>query len=134
MTMTSSPGSVPARTSALIVTGFLATIGSFGLSFAVMTDCTNNYNCTSTGCAPCSTANAVLTTSWVLQGLLLAVAVALWLPPVVRRLRRPMLVTLAWLLALVSVLAFAAAYWGADRTYCRPGQDPGDRENYCDVR
>ncbi len=45
----------------LAVVGFLATIGSFGVGFGVMTSCTNTYSCTSTGCAPCGTTNAWLT-------------------------------------------------------------------------
>ena len=43
---------------ALAVVLFLATVGSFGIGFGVMTNCTNTYSCTSTGCEPCATTSA----------------------------------------------------------------------------
>ena len=61
----------------LAVVGFLATIGSFGVGFGVMTSCTNTYSCTSTGCAPCATTETWLVSGWIGQGLLLAGGVVL---------------------------------------------------------
>ena len=61
----------------LAVVLFLATIGSSGVGFGVMTNCTNSYSCTSTGCEPCATTSAWLTAGWIGQGVLLLVAVAL---------------------------------------------------------
>jgi hypothetical protein len=62
---------------ALAVVLFLATVGSPGVGFGVMTNCTNTYSCTSTGCEPCATTSAWLTAGWIGQGVLLLVAVAL---------------------------------------------------------
>jgi len=31
------------------------TIGWFAVGFAVLTDCTNNHDCSTTNCAPCRT-------------------------------------------------------------------------------
>jgi hypothetical protein len=62
---------------ALTVVLFLATVGSLGVGFGVMTNCTNTYSCTSTGCEPCATTSAWLTAGWIGQGVLLLVAVAL---------------------------------------------------------
>ena len=62
---------------ALAVVSILATIGSFGVGFGVMTNCTNTHGCTSTGCAPCETTSGWLTAGWLGQGGLLLVAVAL---------------------------------------------------------
>ena len=61
----------------LAVVLFLATVGSLGVGFGVMTNCTNTYTCTSTGCAPCATTSAWLTAGWLGQGVLLLVAVVL---------------------------------------------------------
>jgi hypothetical protein len=62
---------------ALAVVLFLATIGSLGVGFGVMTNCTNVHSCTSSGCAPCATTSAWLTAGWIGQGVLLLVAVLL---------------------------------------------------------
>ena|SRR3712207_2401548 len=71
---------------ALAVVLFLATVGSSGVGFGVMTDCTNTYSCTSTGCEPCATTSAWLTAGWIGQGVLL---VALVLVALAARQRRP---------------------------------------------
>jgi hypothetical protein len=57
----------------LVVVFLLATLGSFGAVFGVMTDCTNTYNCTSDGCSPCRTASEWLYRGWAAQGVLLLV-------------------------------------------------------------
>ena len=62
---------------AVVATFVLATFGGFGLGFSVMTDCTNEYGCTLTGCAPCATANGWLLAGWAGQAVLLLVAGAL---------------------------------------------------------
>ena len=62
---------------ALAVVLFLATIGSLGVGFGVMTSCTNTHGCTSSGCAPCATTSAVLTAGWLGQVVLLLGAVVL---------------------------------------------------------
>ena len=55
----------------MAVVGLLATIGSFGAGFGVMTDCTNTYSCTTMGCPPCGTTSAWLNAGWIGQGVLL---------------------------------------------------------------
>ena len=84
---------------ALAVVLFLATVGSLGVGFGVMTGCTNTHGCTSTGCAPCATTSAWLTAGWVGQGvLLLATGV---LAVLAARRRRPRAVRTAALVLTV---------------------------------
>lgn len=61
----------------LAIVGFLATMGSFGAGFGLMTDCTNTYSCTVTGCPPCETTSAWLNAGWIGQGALLLGGVVL---------------------------------------------------------
>ncbi|MGY1803093.1 hypothetical protein ACI78T_07415 [Blastococcus sp. SYSU D00922] len=89
----------------LAVVLLLATFGSFAAGFGTMTACTNTYSCTSTGCAPCATAEAWLTGGWIGQGVLLLTGLVL----VVLRRRRARLVRLgAILLGPLSLGLFAA--------------------------
>lgn len=83
-------------TASLAVVGFLATMGSFGAGFGLMTDCTNTYSCTVTGCPPCETTNAWLNAGWIGQGALLLGGVVLAALAATRR--RPRAVRLAALL------------------------------------
>ena len=115
-----------ARTSSLLVTGLLATIGSIGLGMGVMTMCT-------TTTTSCSTTNAVVIGGWVLQGLLFASALGLCLPPLTRRLGRPFLALLGLLVPVVAVTTFCGVSWLADHSYCGPGTEVSDPDNYCDV-
>jgi hypothetical protein len=85
----------------LAVVLFLATAGSAGVGFGVMTNCTNTHRCTSTGCAPCETTGAWLAAGWVGQGGLLLVAGALVVLP--GRRRRPRAVRTALVLTALSV-------------------------------
>ena len=132
--MTSSRVFVLALVPGPLVTGFLATVGSFALGFGVMTGCTNSYSCSTSGCGPCSAASALLLGGWVLQGALFVLAVALLVPLVRRRFRRSTLVVLALVVPLVSVVAFAGVAWAAERSYCRPGQSSEGHHDYCDSR
>ena len=78
--MTAPRPSAAVRTAlgvSLAVVLFLATLGSVGAGFGVMTACTNTYDCTVTGCAPCRTTNAWLTAGWLGQGGLLLAGVVL---------------------------------------------------------
>ncbi len=115
-----------ARAMGLSVIAFLATVGSWGLGFGVMTACT-------TATSSCSTTNAVLIGGWVLQCVLFAVALGTWLPPLRRRLRRTVQAVLALAVPLVAVAAFAGVAWVAERSYCRNGSDVDDPDDYCDV-
>jgi hypothetical protein len=87
---------------ALAVVLFLATIGSLGVGFGVMTGCTNTHNCTSTGCTPCETTSAWLTAGRIGQGVLLLVAVVL-VVLAARRRRLPAVRMAALVLTPVSV-------------------------------
>ena len=69
----------------LAIVGFLATIGSLGVGFGVMTGCTSAYSCTSSGCPPCETTQAWLTAGWIGQGVLLVAGVALVVLTALRR-------------------------------------------------
>ena len=87
---------------ALAVVLLLATVGSLGVGFGVMTSCTNTHSCTSTGCAPCATTSAWLTAGWVGQSVLLLAAGGLVV--LAARRRRPHAVrTAALVLTALSV-------------------------------
>ncbi|RBY93676.1 hypothetical protein DQ237_17055 [Blastococcus sp. TF02-8] len=89
--MSRTPDATSARTPLRISLGIvllLATLGSFGAGFGTMTDCTNTFDCTSTGCSPCATANGWLTGGWIVQGVLLLAGAALALLAT-RGVRRP---------------------------------------------
>jgi hypothetical protein len=116
---------VIARVTGILVTGFLATM-SLALGFGVMTECTTDNS-------SCSTTNAVLTGGCVLQFLLLAVALGMCLPPLSRRVRRPVLAVLALAVPVVSIAAFASVAWVADHSYCHAYSDDGERRDRCDV-
>jgi fructose-specific phosphotransferase system IIC component len=106
---------------ALVVTGLLATLGSFGANMAVMTDCTNSYDCSGSGCAPCDTTAAWLTSGWVVQGVLLVAAVAAMIA--ISRRRRPRLAaTCAVIVVALAVGSFALTTSRASRSYCQPGE------------
>ncbi|WP_324275277.1 hypothetical protein [Blastococcus brunescens] len=78
MTPPSHPGRVwPPLSASLVVVLVLATIGSFAVTFGLMTSCTTTFSCTATSCSPCATTNAWLTAGWIGQGALLLVGVAL---------------------------------------------------------
>jgi len=47
---------VAAMAIGLAVPLFLGTAGFLAVGFGTMTDCTNNYSCTSSGCPPCDQA------------------------------------------------------------------------------
>ncbi len=110
---------------------FLGTLAWFAVGFGTMTACTNDYSCSSTGCAPCATTgrwiNAGGITQWVLAG---AGVVALS-----RRRTRERPGTLAITgvaLVTLSVLTFVGSTWAAQESYCRTGTAGYDR-SYCTV-
>jgi hypothetical protein len=61
----------------LAVVLFLATVGSIGVGFGVMTNCTDTYGCTAARCVPCETKSTWLTAGWIGQGVLLLAGIAL---------------------------------------------------------
>ena len=92
---------------ALAVVLFLATVGSLGVGFGVMTGCTNTHGCTSTGCTPCATTSAWLTAGWIGQGVLLLIAAA-HVVLAARRRRLPAVRATALVLTPLSVVLVVA--------------------------
>lgn len=112
---------VLARTLALVVTLALATVGSWGLGFGVMTGCTNTTSA-------CGLTQTVLVAGWVAQGVLLAAAVAVCLRQVARRLAPGRLLALTLLVPVLAGVLFAGTVWASEHSYCR------DRSvDYCAV-
>ncbi len=94
---------------ALAVSFLLATFGGFGLGFGVMTNCTNEYLCTVTGCAPCAIANSWVTAHWAAQAVLLAAACVLAVLAAVR-VRPQAVKTAAQSIPLLGLALLVAAY------------------------
>lgn len=117
MTVTAAPRAplaVPlllARALALVVTLSLATLGSWGLGFGVMTACTSTTDA-------CGVTQAVLVAGWVAQGALLVVALALCLPHLARALPPTRLLTATLLVPVLAGVLFAGTAWVAPRSYC----------------
>ncbi len=107
----------------------LGTFGWFAVGFGVMTDCTDDYGCSSTGCSPCANAGRWINlggiTQLVLAGAGFAVLVRAW------RAKRARHLSL-WGAALLaaSVLIVAGTTWRAQDSYCQPGT-AGYARSYC---
>ena len=87
---------------ALALILLIGTVGSFGVGFGVLTDCTDLYRCTTTACAPCAGAGRWLAGGWAGQAVLLVGGLALAV--LARRGLRPRAVrTAALVLAALSV-------------------------------
>lgn len=108
---------------------FLGTFGWFAVGFGMMTDCTNNYSCTESGCTPCDA-----TSGWINAGGLIQLGLAVaGIVLLVRGLRSSQRAVLA--LGGIALLACSAATaigttWRADESYCQPGT-PGYAASYC---
>lgn len=102
---------------ALLVTSATATLVSFGLGFGVVTDCTNEYSCTETGCTPCATAGRWLRIGWAFQGLLLLGAIVLTVLAGGRRLRTQVIATAALAICLASLAGIFVTGVGASGSY-----------------
>ncbi len=107
----------------------LGTVGWFAVGFGMMTDCTNNYSCTETGCSPCTTTERWINLGGVAQLLLAVVGVVVLVTGLRARLRTALVVAGAALLA-TSVLTVVGTTWRAQESYCRPGT-PGYATSYC---
>ena len=100
----------------LVLVLFLSTLGSFGASFGVMTNCTNTYGCTTTSCGPCGATSTWLNVGWAVQGVLLLSGAALAVLGALRiHLRAVRLGAL--LLGPMSIVLFAATTWLAVRSF-----------------
>ena len=109
----------------------LGTFGGFAVGFGMMTDCTNNYSCSQTGCAPCATTSRWITAGGITQWVLAGTGAAL----LIRALRRkpPSYLAVGGVALLaVSVMAFVGTTWGAQESYCQPGT-PGYDRSYCSI-
>lgn len=109
----------------------LGSLGWFAVGFGIMTDCTNDYSCSSGSCSPCAAAQRWITLGGITQWVLAAVGVAI----LVRRIKvgNPSTVLLAGAILLVASLVTAVGTtWAADASYCREGT-PGYRASYCSV-
>jgi hypothetical protein len=107
----------------------LGTVGWFSVGFGVMTDCTDNYSCSSTGCSPCATTARWINVGGLAQLLLAGAGVGVLIRGL--RTRRSRRTALGGAVLLVSsVLIFAGTTWRAQSSYCQPGS-PGYRASYC---
>jgi hypothetical protein len=105
------------------------TIGWFAVGFGVMTDCTNNYNCSTTNCSPCATTGLWINAGALAQQLLAAAGVGL----LFRALRMEQIRQLALgglVVLMSSVLIVVGTTWLAEGSYCQPGST-GYRSSYC---
>ena len=109
----------------------LGTFGWFAVGFGMMTDCTNNYSCSQTGCAPCATTSRWITAGAIMQWVLAGTGVAL-LIRAARRKRPTGLAISGLVLLAVSVMAFVGTTWRAQESYCQPGT-PGYDRSYCSI-
>ena len=109
----------------------LGTFGWFAVGFGMMTDCTNNYSCSQTGCTPCATTSRWITAGGIMQWVLAGTGVAL----LIRAHRAKPTTDLAIggvALLAVAVLVFAGTTWRAQASYCQPGTS-GYHRSYCSV-
>jgi hypothetical protein len=107
----------------------LGTFGWFALGFGMMTDCTNNYGCTETGCTPCATTGRWINAGGLAQLVLAGIGVVV----VVLGLRanqRAFLVVVGAALLAMSTLTIVGTTWRAQESYCQPGT-PGYISSYC---
>src|SRR4051794_40064930 len=112
--------SVTAMTLAICCCVLLGTAGWFAEGFGTLTDCTNNYSCSTQSCQPCAAAGRWINLGGIAQWLLAAVGVVL----LVRGVRNP---RVAQLTISAGVILFASAItalgtgWRASESYCQPG-------------
>lgn len=108
----------------------LGTIGWAAVGFGVMTDCTNEYSCSSTGCSPCDTASRWITAGGIAQ-LGLALAGVVVLVRELRPARAPAVLPIAGVVLLAASMGtIAVTTSAADASYCRMGS-PGHAESDC---
>lgn len=118
-------------TIAIAISLLLGTLGWFAVGFGMMTDCTNNYSCTETGCAPCDATAGWINAGGLIQLGLAAAGVAL-LVVGLRSSQRACLVLGAVVLLACSAATVIGTTWRAEESYCQPGT-PGYAMSYCSV-
>lgn len=109
----------------------LGTIGWFMIGFGILTDCTNNYSCTETGCPPCETTGRWINVGAIAQWVLAGTGV-LVLRAGLRAGRESFIVTAGITLLAISVLTAVATTRLAEGSYCQPGS-PGYARSNCPV-
>lgn len=109
----------------------LGTVGWFAVGFGIMTDCTNNYSCSQTGCTPCATTGRWINTGGIAQFVLAGIGVALLVRGLAAKPRAHLAVGAVALLAM-SVLTMVGTTWRAQESYCQPGT-PGYARSYCSI-
>jgi hypothetical protein len=116
---------------AICIALLLGTLGWFMVGFGMMTDCTNNYSCTMTGCPPCATTEHWLNAGGIAQFVLAGTGVVV-LVLSLRVKQRPNLAVSGAVLLVMSVLTMVSTTWRAQESYCQPGT-PGYATSYCSV-
>lgn len=108
---------------------FLGTFGWFAIGFGTMTDCTNNYDCTDTGCPPCATTERWITFGGLSQLALAGIGVVVLL--LGHRAKRGAYLFVGGAAVLgMSVLTVVSTTLLASESYCQPGT-PGYTSSYC---
>jgi hypothetical protein len=107
----------------------LGTLGWFAVGFGTMTACTNAYDCTETGCAPCAGAEHWLGVGAFAQLTMATVGAVLAVLLAVAR-RRATLAIGALALIAVSVGTIVVTTRLANDSYCRP-DTPDDAWSGC---
>jgi lysylphosphatidylglycerol synthetase-like protein (DUF2156 family) len=102
---------------AVVVPFLAATLVSLGLGFTVMTDCTNAYDCTQTGCAPCQSADMWLAVGTGTQAVLLITAILLAVFAALRRWDWRLVVFISLAISALSVATVFATTAVAHSSY-----------------
>jgi hypothetical protein len=116
-------------TIAISICVLLGSLGWFAIGFGMMTDCTNNYSCTTTGCPPCDDTKRWINAGGVAQWVLAGVAVAVLISGVRANRGIPLLIGGVTVLVM-SALTIVGTTWRADASYCQP-DTPGYAASYC---
>ena len=113
----------------------LAAVGSVDTGFAVLTDCTDRYSCSSESCSPCAATGAWLNGGLITQAVLMVVSLALIVMSLRGWWRKRAVTACALVVLLISVGTVARTGWAASRSFCQPGGPPGvgGGPNYCDT-
>ncbi len=114
---------------AIAVCFLFGTLGWFSIGFGMMTDCTNNYNCTTTGCEPCAHAGRWINAGGIAQWVLAVLGVVV-LVRGVRAKRWGQLMFGGAAIVVISVLTLVGTTWRANESFCQPGT-PGYQASYC---
>jgi len=109
----------------------LGTFGWLAVGFGIMTDCTNNYGCSKTGCTPCVTTGRWINAGGIAQFVLAGMGVTGLVRGLRAKQRAYLAVGGAALLA-TSVLTILGTTWRAQESYCQPGT-PGYARSYCSI-